>query len=129
MQNEVFPLKNYAHIGDAVWEVFVRNYVINKTSNSKQLHKMTTDRVNASFQMNVLEFLSDKLTEEEQELVRRGRNLPIPVGRRSIQHDYRLATAFEVLIGYWFLHNKTRLEEIYSQIKNLTEFKNYDLSL
>ncbi len=91
---EELALKNYAHIGDAVWEVFVRDYVIQKTSNSKLLHKMTTDRVNATFQMNMLEFITSDLTEAEQDLARRARNLPIPVGRKSIQHDYRLATAF-----------------------------------
>ena len=119
---EKFALKNYAHIGDAVWEVFVRNYVIEKTSNSKQLHKMTTDRVNATFQMNMLEIITPKLTEYELELVRRARNLPIPIGRRSIQHDYRLATAFEVLIGLWYLEDRERLEYFYSEFKNLKEF-------
>ena len=123
MSNEELTLKNYAHIGDAIWEVFVRNYVIYKTSNSKLLHKMTTDRVNATFQKNMLEFISPELSEEEQELARRGRNLSIPVGRRSIQADYRQATAFEVLIGYWYLHNKSRLEEIYQKFKT-TEFFN-----
>ena len=118
---DFFSLRNYAHIGDAVWEVFVREFVIQKTSNSKQLHKMTTDRVNATFQMKMLEFIQDDLTEEENELLRRARNLPIPVGRRSIQHDYRLATAFEVLIGYWYLHNKNRLECFYNHFKK-TEF-------
>ena len=122
MMSEEFALKNYAHIGDAVWEVFVRDYVIRKTSNSKQLHKMTTDRVNASFQMNMLEIVTPKLTEYEQELVRRARNLPIPIGRRSIQHDYRLATAFEVLIGYWYLNDKERLEYFYSEFKDLEDF-------
>lgn len=119
---EKLPLKNYAHIGDAVWEVFVRDYVIQKTSNSKQLHKMTTDRVNATFQKEMLEFISDSLTEEEQEIARRGRNLPIPVGRKSIQHDYRLATAFEVLIGYWYKHDIERLYKFYEIFKNLEEF-------
>ena len=116
MLNEL-PLKNYAHIGDAIWEVFVREYCIYKTSNSKNLHKMTTDRVNAAFQKEMLEFIIESLTEQEAELVRRGRNLPIPVGRKSIQHDYRLATAFEVLIGYWSIHYKERLSEIYEIIK------------
>lgn len=119
---EVLPLKNYAHIGDAVWEVFVRDYVILKTSNSKLLHKMTTDRVNATFQKNMLEFIQEYLTEEENELVRRGRNLPIPVGRKNIQHDYRLATAFEVLIGYWYLHDKEKLQDIYTKLKTLDIF-------
>lgn len=121
--NEELPLKNYAHIGDSVWEVFVRTYTIYKTSNMKLLHKITTERVNATFQKNMLNFLSEHLTEEEQEIARRARNLSIPVGRRSIQADYRQATAFEVLIGYWYLHNKERLEYIENLFKN-SEFFN-----
>ena len=123
MEKEIIALKNYAHIGDAVWEVFVRDYVILKTSNSKQLHKLTTDRVNATFQMNMLNYITSELSEEEMELARRGRNLPIPTGRKSIQHDYRLATAFEVLIGYWYLHDKQRLTYFYEKFKNLEYFK------
>lgn len=123
MIKEELTLKNYAHLGDAVWEIFVRSYVIYQTSNSKLLHKMTTERVNATFQKNILEFIYPQLTEEEQELARRGRNLSIPVGRRSIQADYRQATAFEVLIGFWYLHDKERLEDIYQDIKT-TEFFN-----
>ena len=119
---EELGLKNYAHIGDAVWEVFVRDYVILKTSNSKMLHKMTTDRVNATFQKEMLEFIASDLTPEETELVRRARNLSIPIGRKSIQHDYRLATAFEVLIGYWYKHNKDRLEYFYDKFYTLKEF-------
>ena len=56
MLEEKFVLRNYAHIGDAIWEVFVRNYTICKTSNAKNLHKMTTERVNATFQKNMLTF-------------------------------------------------------------------------
>ena len=123
MIQEELALKNYAHIGDAIWEVFVRTYVIYKTSNSKMLHKMTTDRVNATFQKDMLNYIMSNLTEEEQELARRGRNLPIPVGRKNIQADYRQATAFEVLIGYWHLHNQQRLEEIYQIIKTTAFFE------
>ena len=32
MANENLCLRNYAHIGDAIWEVFVRDYTILKTS-------------------------------------------------------------------------------------------------
>ena len=120
---DTLSLKNYAHIGDAVWEVFVREFVIQKTSNSKMLHKMTTDRVNATFQMQMLKLTQDNLTEEENELVRRARNLPIPIGRRSIQHNYRLATAFEVLIGYWYLHDKDRLEYFFNIFKKHEYFQ------
>lgn len=119
---EDLSLKNYAHIGDAVWEVFVRDYVILRTSNSKQLHKMTTDRVNATFQKEMLCFISEKLTDKEHELVRRARNLSIPVGRKNIQHDYRLATAFEVLIGFWYIHDKDRLNTFYKLFRTLEYF-------
>ena len=122
MLKEYLALRNYAHIGDSVWEVYVRTYTIYKTSNSKLLHKITTDRVNASFQKNLLNLIFDELTSDEKELARRARNLPIPVGRRSIQTDYRQATAFEVLIGYWFLHDKERLEVIYNKIGSTEYF-------
>ena len=121
MPEELFNLRNYAHIGDAVWELFVRNYTVFKTSNVKLLHKITTQRVNASFQKDMLELITPELTDEEHEIARRARNLPIPVGRKKIQADYRQATAFEALIGYWYLHNQQRLEEMYSLFKE-TEF-------
>jgi ribonuclease-3 family protein len=123
MIKEELALRNYAHIGDSVWELFVRNYVIYKTSNSKLLHKMTTERVNAIFQKDLLLLLTPNLSDDEKELARRARNLPIPIGRRSIQSDYRQATAFEVLIGYWYLHDFQRLENIYNQIKSTEFFK------
>ena len=122
MIKEELVLRNYAHIGDSVWEVFVRTYTIYKTSNSKILHKMTTDRVNATFQKDLLNSIMSELTEDEQELARRARNLPIPVARRSIQADYRQATAFEVLIGYWYLHQKDRLNQIYEKIRLMESF-------
>ena len=122
MDNEIIALRNYAHIGDAVWEVFVREYTIFKTSNSKLLHKITTDRVNAAFQKQMLEIITPELTDDEHEKVRRARNLPIPVGRKSIQAVYRQATAFEVLIGFWYLHDKLRLEYFYEIFKKTDLF-------
>ena len=122
MLEETVVLRNYAHIGDAVWEVFVRNYTITKTSNAKLLHKITTDRVNATFQKDLLLLISNDLTEDENELARRARNLPIPVGRKHIQATYRQSTAFEVLIGYWYLHDKERLEYFYNKFMQTEYF-------
>lgn len=109
---EDINLRNYAYLGDAVWELHIRQKTIHQTNNAKKLHKMTTDLVKTQFQSDLLHFLNNKLTEEELELTRRARNLPIPVGRRNIQNEYRQATAFETLIGWWFTHDKTRLENI-----------------
>ena len=64
---------------------------------------------------------TEELSEEEIELTRRGRNLPIPVGRKSNQSEYRMATAFEVLIGRLYIKDKTRLDEILTKIKDFLE--------
>ena len=116
-------LRNYAYLGDAVWELFIREKTVKMTDNAKRLHKLTTEKVKASYQAELLHYIEDNLTEDEQELARRGRNLPIPVGRRQIQAEYRQATAFEVLIGYWYKHNPTRLEQISGIIENNMVFK------
>ena len=38
---EKYHLRAYAHIGDAIYEVFIREKVINVTSNSKKMHDLT----------------------------------------------------------------------------------------
>ena len=110
---EEMNLKNYAYIGDAVWELKIRSKTILMTNNPRNLHKFTTEKVKASYQTECLHKLENVLTEEEADIARRGRNLPIPVGRRQIQMEYRQATAFETLIGWWYLHDSSRLDEIY----------------
>ena len=111
---EELNLRNYAHLGDAVWELKIRAKTIFLTQNTKELHKLTTNKVNASYQSEVLKMIEPSLNEQELDLIRRARNLQVPISRRSIQSEYRHATAFEVLIGYLYLNDKDRLEEIYS---------------
>lgn len=112
---EEMNLRNYAYIGDAVWELFIREKTVHVTENAKTLHKITTDKVKASYQAELLHNL--ELTEEEQEIARRARNLSIPIGRRSNQAEYRQATAFEALIGWWYLNDKEHLTRIFEQIE------------
>lgn len=119
---EEINLKNYAYLGDAIWELFVREKTVKMTNNAKKLHLLTTGKVKASYQAELLHFIDDKLTDEEKELVRRGRNLSIPIGRKQIQAEYRQATAFEVLIGWWHKHNVQRLEEILNIIEGQMVF-------
>ena len=60
-------IKNYAHIGDAVYEVFIRERTIMMTSKLQRLHKLTVGFVNAKFQTELLEKLMPSLTEQEIE--------------------------------------------------------------
>lgn len=114
---ESMNLRNYAYIGDAVWELFIREMTVKKTDNSKKLHNITTDKVKGGFQAELLHNLECELTETEKEIARRGRNLPIPVGRRQNQAEYRQATAFETLIGWWYEEDKERLNYFLEIIK------------
>lgn len=119
---EDMNLKNYAYIGDAVWELFIREKTVRITGNAKKLHKITTDKVKASYQAELLHYLDLCLTDEEHEIARRARNLPIPTGRRQIQTEYRQATAFEALIGWWYENNCERYTEIVKILEQEIKF-------
>ena len=112
-------LRNYAYLGDAVWELFIREKTILQTNNAQKLHKLTTEMVKTDFQSNLLHKIEKSLSSDEIELTKRARNLPIPVGRRNIQLQYRNATAFETLIGWWYLNDKERYVQMLVCIENL----------
>lgn len=116
-------LRNYAYLGDAVWELFIREKTILVTNNAKKLHQLTTSMVKTQFQCELLHYIESNLTDEELELAKRARNLPIPVGRKNIQHEYRQATAFEALIGWWYLNDKPRYDFILSLVSNKINVK------
>ena len=122
--NEI-NLRNYAYLGDAVWELYIRSRTITATNNSRKLHDLTTSLVNTQYQCELLHNIQDLLSEEEKDIVKRARNLPIPVGRRNIQSDYRQATAFEALIGWWYLNDKTRCDYILNILEKFMDNKNH----
>ncbi|MGB4554276.1 MAG: ribonuclease III domain-containing protein [bacterium] len=115
LQTEQLPLETLAYIGDAVYELSVRTYLVRQgLYRGADLHREAVKRVRASAQAQKLTQLLGRLTEEERELVRRGRNARIgqvPKGARVM--EYRYSTALEVLLGYLFLKGEwDRLEEI-----------------
>ena len=109
-------------ISENYFRQFQSKKTIKITENSKKLHKITTEKVKASFQSFLLQKMEEILTENEQNIARRARNLPIPVGRRHIQAEYRQATAFEALIGYLFEHDKERLNYVQNYLEKFIEF-------
>ncbi len=115
-------IKNYAHIGDAVYEVFIRERTIMMTSNLKRLHKYTVHYVNAAFQTQLLERITQYLTEEEIELARRARNIPTSSARRIDRALHSNATSLEVVLGYNYIHNKQRFLELCNIMDSLINF-------
>ena len=109
-------IKNYAHIGDAVWELFVREKTVLMTENLKKLHEFTVSFVNAEFQTQLLDFLKDYLSNDEKELIRRAGNIKTSSARRINRNLHRSATEFEVLFGYYHIHDKKRLHELFNLV-------------
>ena len=105
-------IKNYAHIGDSVYEVFIRSHTILMTSNLKKLHQLTVHYVNAGFQTELLEKITPYFTEKENETARRARNIPTSAARRIDRNLHSSATSLEAVLGYNYIHNKARFEEL-----------------
>ncbi len=104
-----------AYIGDAVYELYVREYVMNRGClRTDKLHKDGIKYVNANSQALAIKKLFENLTEEEKGLVKRARNRKtITKAKNTDIISYKWATAFEALIGYlYLLDNKKRMEDI-----------------
>lgn len=110
-----------AYLGDAVYEVYVRNYLIKKgIAKVLDLQKEAINYVSAKSQCKILNYLMlhNLLKEEEMDIVKRGRNYKREVHPKNTDIiTYKMATGFEALVGYLYLDNKlNRLEEIMSFI-------------
>lgn len=105
-------LRNLAHLGDAVFELYEREKEVMKPATAKNMHRSVVSRVNARSQAKLLERLTDHLLEGEADLVRRARNLKVTNYKKVDQAVYRLSTAFEALIGFLYLTDPDRLKTI-----------------
>jgi ribonuclease-3 family protein len=98
-----------AYIGDAVFEIIIRTLIVEKGQRAANtLHKHTTKIVCAQTQAQMIEAVYDDLSEEEQDIYRRGKNTKIHSSAKNASlSDYRKATGLEALCGYLFLKNDT----------------------
>ena len=108
-----------AYIGDAVYELLVRRHILEKgiTVNG-QMHLAAKRYVSAAAQSEILEKISDILTEDELSVIRRGRNAKSHSHPKNADlADYHNATGFEALWGYLHLANDVqRINEIFNII-------------
>ena len=116
---ELMSPLTWAYIGDAVYELFIRNKLINETNlKPHKLHIEAIKYVKAKSQAEKLNEIYEILTDEEKDIVRRGRNTQnhhLP--KNSNVQEYMYATAFEALIGYLYLTKQNaRLREIFANI-------------
>lgn len=112
-----------AYLGDAVYEEYVRMYLVEKKIGKvNDLQKESINYVSARRQAYFLDKILELsfLNDEEIDVVKRARNAkshPNPKGCSVI--EYKKATAIEALIGYLKLENKeNRIDEV---MKLITE--------
>ncbi len=119
---KLMPPLVWAYIGDCVYELYIRMQLVNHTKyNPHKLHIEAIRYVRAKAQAETLASIYDTLTEEEKDIVRRGRNAQnhhLP--KNANVTDYMYATAFEALIGYlYMIKEDERLQEIMNKTMNL----------
>lgn len=113
-------------MGDAVLDQFVRKHIILKLrAKPNRLHQQAKQYVTAKSQAATLDYLmhEDWFTEEEQEIIRRGRNAKSHTKAKNTDvQTYRKSSGLEAVIGYLYLENKEeRLQALLESIVTAVE--------
>lgn len=110
-----------AYIGDSVYELYIRNHLIKMMNHVNKIEKEKIKYVSARGQAQLVEKMMNSgfLSEEETNLIKRGRNTKVTSKPKNTDIiTYKHATAFEVLIGYLYLTNNIkRMEQIIDYAK------------
>ena len=104
-----------SYLGDAVWELLVREHIFKTVSHgNKKANKLALSFVTAKAQCSALEKILPALTDEENEIFRWGRNTKVnSIPRSASPEEYHRATGLEVLFGYLYM---TKNEERYRKL-------------
>lgn len=113
-----------AYLGDAIYEVYVREYLIAKgITKVNNLQKESVKYVSAKGQAKYIKYMIDNsfLTEEEMTIFTRARNHKSHNAPKNTDIiTYKQATGLEALIGYLHINKKSeRIEEIMNYILSL----------
>ena len=94
-----------AHMGDAVFEILVREWLcVHGKATGKGLHQATIRLVCAESQASRAQKILPLLTEEEAAVFRRGRNAQVhTIPGHATRAQYGEATALEALLGWLYL--------------------------
>ncbi len=102
--NTYSPL-SLAFLGDSVYDTLVREHLLKQANMPvAKLHSAKIQLVCAEYQSAAYDILSERLTEHELAVLKRGRNATgNTVPKHADAAQYRRATAVESLFGYLFL--------------------------
>lgn len=104
-----------AYIGDAYYELRIRKYLLSLgITKVNELHKSAIKFTAGSVQASLMDtfFEKDLLSETELNYFKKGRNASGP-GRKNIDiATYHKSTGFESMMGYLYLTDITRCDEL-----------------
>ena len=121
---EQLPGLTVAFVGDAVYEIYVRTMMLEKSMNAHVLTKRCVKLVNNRTQSALYEVLEPELNDVELGVLHRGRNAKGIVPKNANTQDYRRATAIEALVGYWYLmDDEAHLKWAFDTLWTMTEGK------
>ncbi len=106
-----------AYLGDCVLEIRVREKLVRDgISGSGNLNRASLSFVKASEQAAAMHRIMPSLTNEEELIYKRGRNMSGGnVPKSATMSEYRAATGMEVLFGYLHLLERyDRIDELFS---------------
>ena len=110
-----------AFLGDTLFGIITRNYLISKYSNSikiNEMHNKNSELVCAKNQSMIVDKLVDELlTDDEIDFFKHARNAHShSKSKNSSIVDYRKATGLEALLAFLFYKDENRLKVIMAKI-------------
>ena len=117
-----------AYLGDAVFEVIVREKIVTeKPGDAGRAHHTAVRYVSAAGQARAAKAMvaSGFLTEDEERIYKRARNhRSLSRPQNADPREYKIATGFEALLGYLYLADERgRLREIAAEAVRIVDGK------
>lgn len=105
--NQYSPL-TLAYLGDCAYEIVVRTLLVHQgNAPVDKLNRRASTLAKAATQAQMAAAVFDSLTEEEQAVLKRGRNAKsYTMAKNATVSEYRRATGFEALIGWLYLKER-----------------------
>ena len=112
-----YSTASLAYLGDGVIEMCVRERLVKSgLSSSASLNKASLEYVRATAQAEAMKRILPLLTEDEDAVFHRGRNIGhTNTPKSATVAEYRAATGMEALFGYLHLAGrKERIDELFA---------------
>jgi len=112
-----YSTASLAYLGDCVIELCVREHLVRQgLSSSARLNAEALEYVKASKQAEAMKNILSVLSDDEEAVFRRGRNMGhTNTPRSATVSEYRAATGMETLFGYLHLcGRKNRIDELFA---------------